>query len=145
MSLLSSDSWCTIGPSGDPNTSSHEVNRVLTMARFGARKGNGAARMFCGFAVLAIAVLIIAVGALSTECHLAAPRHNTSALHHTSRTCRLAEGGAYEVAPVNRENDDKSIPVVQNEFTPHILALESPLLELTGAPQAHGLRAPPRA
>jgi hypothetical protein len=145
MPLLLRDSWCTIGASGDLNISSPEVNRVLTMARFGARKGNGEARTFCGFTFLAIAILIIAIGALSTESRLAAPRHSTSALHHTSRTCRLAEGSAYELAPVNRENENKAIPVVQHEFTPHILALEFPLLELTGAPQAHGLRAPPRA
>ena len=145
MSLLLSGSWCRIGPSGESDTISPEVNRVLTMARCGPRKGSGAAKTFCGFAFLAIAVLIIAIGALSTESRLAAPRHSTRTFHHTSKTCRLAEGCADELAPVDSENDESATPVVWYESTPHLQIVESPLPELTGAPQAHGLRAPPRA
>ena len=116
-----------------------------TIPRFGTRKGNGTARTFCGFAFLAIAILIIAIGALSTESRLAAPQHSASNLHHTSKTCRFAEGGANEIAPAKSENDETATLVVRTEFTPHAIPLESPLAELTGASQAHGLRAPPRA
>jgi hypothetical protein len=117
---------------------------VLRLARGEARKGSGVAKTFRGFAFVAVAILIVTAGALCTESRVAARRQNTSSWH-TSKTSRMTVSGADELAPVKSEQAESAIPVISPEFKPDLPPIESPLPELTGAPQAHGLRAPPKA
>ncbi len=121
-----------------------EVDRVLRLDRHEVRRRSGVAKRLCGVAFVAVALLIITVGTLSTESRVAARGQNTSSWH-TSKTSRMTESGAQELAPVESAVVESAIPVISPEFKPHLPFIESPLPDLTGDPQAHGLRAPPRA
>lgn len=141
-SLPSNSVWCRIMAVGYPGILSSEVIRLLTLARSAARKGSAAAKSFCGFAFAAIAILIVTVGVLSTESRLPNIGQGTNSWH-TCKTSRMTDNGVDELAPVRVNEAEVVNPVIPSDYEPHLRAVTSPLPELTGAPQAHGLRAPP--
>ncbi len=137
-------SSCHVGPSEVLDTMSLEVERLLNSARCAAHRGLGVAKVFSKLAFVAVALLIVTVGVLSTESRLPTAGH-TSASWHTSKTSRMTIGGGSELAPVQQDEARPAAPIVTPELTRYSPPIDLPLPEIAGALQAHGLRAPPLA
>jgi len=93
---------------------------------------------------VAIALLIVTVGVLATESRFPNAIQNTTSWH-TSKSSRMAECGGDELAPVETDDSRPAPPLITTVIAHYFFSTELPLQELAGAPQAHGLRAPPRA
>jgi len=136
-------SSCNVGPSEVLDTMSPEVDRLLNSARCAAHRGRGVAKVFSKLAFVAVALLIMTVGVLSSESRLPTAGQSTGSWH-TSKTSRMTLGGGTELAPVQTDEARPAAPIVAPELIRYSSPIDLPLPELAGAPQAHGLRAPPR-
>jgi hypothetical protein len=123
---------------------SPEVHRVLRLTQPEARQGSAVARHYCRYVVIAIAALIVSVGALSSSSRWAAYGHAGSS-SHTTKTIRMAETGPSEIAPIKNEVVASALPVNPPILSAHQPAVEIPIPELPGSTESHGLRAPPVA
>ncbi len=117
---------------------------MLRLTQSEARQGSAMAKHYCRCAVMAIAALIVSVGALSSSSRWAAYGHSSGSTH-TAKTIRMAETGARDIAPIKKEVLASALPV-----NPPILhspppTAEIPILDLPGSRESHGLRAPPIA
>ena len=117
-----------------------DLLRVLHCA---GRKGTGVATLIGRTLFIAIALLVVTVGALATQSRLPNAGQNTSSWH-TSKLGRMEACASQEEAPAPPLVFQPAVhsPTAEPEF--HPAPMESPLAELAGVPRAHGLRAPPR-
>ena len=144
LSLRSTGSWCRISPREVQGLMPAGVNGLLRIARSAVRRGTSIATVIGRIVFVAIALLIVTVGVLATESRLPNPTQNTTAWH-MSKSSRMAECGGDELVPVQTDDSRPAPPIITTAVTHYFLPIELPLQELAGAPQAHGLRAPPRA
>jgi hypothetical protein len=109
------------------------------------RRGKSLATAIGGTVFVAIALLIVTVGVLATESRLPRTARDTASWH-TSKVSRMEKCGGEELAPVQLDVSRATTPVIATEVIHYyrFSRIESPLPELVGVPQAHGLRAPPR-
>ena len=96
----------------------------------------------CCFVIIAIAALIVSVGALSSASRVYGHAGRSS---HTTKTARMAETGAGKIAPIKNEVVASALPVNPPILTSHLPVTEIPIPERPGSTESHGLRAPPTA
>jgi hypothetical protein len=95
------------------------------------------------FILVAIALLIVTVGVLATESRFPQAGQRDSACWHSSKASRMTECGGKDLAPPLSE-ESRSASRIVKPVVLHFLPFRTLTLpELAGAPQAHGLRAPP--
>jgi len=115
---------------------------LLRVAQCLAHKGTCIATLIGRALFVAIALLVVTVGVLATESRLPNARQNTASWH-TSKLSRMEECGGRESEPAPSGVSQPPPLSLTVDRKPHFALVESPLPELAGVPQAHGLRAPP--
>ena len=117
---------------------------MLRMARGVSRKGCLIAAAAREILFVAIALLIVTVGVLATASRMHLSRQGST--WQTAMSSRMVECGSNDLAPAQTDDSRPSPPAEMMQATfryfPSI-PIEDLLPELSGAPQAHGLRAPP--
>lgn len=95
------------------------------------------------FILVGIGLLIVTVGVLATESRFPQAGRPDSACWHSSKASRMTECGGKDLAPPLSVESRASYPVVKPVAVRFLPFRTLALPELAGAPQAHGLRAPP--
>jgi hypothetical protein len=143
MSLRSTGNGCTISVSSGRWRTLTEEGDLFRLVRSAVRRGSTIATAMGRLIFAVIAVLILTVGALSTESRIPQVLQNTG-LRHTSKISRMTECGGEELPP-RQVSEFRAVPPVLTPVTVPYCSPEIPLAEFTDTSRAHGLRAPPLA
>ncbi|MGD0226162.1 MAG: hypothetical protein ABSF71_27840 [Terriglobia bacterium] len=120
---------------------------MLRMARNASRRGSFLAGVVGKTLIVAIALLIVAIGVLATQSRLH-PAGQSGTSWHITKSSRMAECGGEKLVPRQTDDSRPPAPILKTEVIIHyspVSPIEVPLSELAGVPQSHGLRGPPRA
>lgn len=118
-----------------------EENGLFRFVRSAARRSGPVATAMGRTIFVTVALLIVTVGVLATETRIPQATQDTS-LRHTSKSSRMTECGGDEMPPP-LVAESRSAPPRATPHTFHDNSFDVVFPEFSGAPQAHGLRAPP--
>ena len=121
-----------------------EANGLLRLTQGASPRRSALADAASLIACIAIALLIVTVGALATETRLANVDGNTTSWH-TSKISRMMECGGDRITSPQTDHSRPVPLITTTQPIAYLSSSEMPAPELADAPHEHGLRAPPRA